>query len=255
MTDKQDAPVSANFEPSDDCLTDRVILVTGAGDGIGKAVAIDAAARGAQVILLGRTSRKLEATYDAIIATDAAMPGIAVFDFESADGAAYEQLAKTIDETYGRLDGIAHIAGQLGTLTPFEHADLTEYQRVLHVNFTAAMVVTKVLLPLLAKSASASVVFASSSVGRKGRAYWGAYAVSKFAVEGFAQVLAAEQGSTNMRVNVVNPGKTRTAMRLAAYPGEDRNTLPTPEQIAPVFTYFLGKDSEGRNGESVDAQR
>ena len=157
MTDKQDAPVSADFQPSDDCLTDRVILVTGAGDGIGKAVAIDAAARGAQVILLGRTSRKLEATYDAIVATDAAMPGIAVFDFESADGAAYEQLAKTIDETYGRLDGIAHIAGQLGTLTPFEHADLTEYQRVLHVNFTAAMVVTKVLLPLLAKSASASV--------------------------------------------------------------------------------------------------
>ncbi|MEO1034616.1 MAG: YciK family oxidoreductase [Pseudomonadota bacterium] len=249
-----DTIIPDKFLPSAGCLKDRIVLVTGAGDGIGKAVAIQAAEHGAQVILLGRTSKKLEATYDAIQALQAPEPGIAVFDFTKADGQAYDHLAETIGDTYGRLDGIAHIAGELGTLTPFDHVDMHEFQRVMHVNFMAPAILTKVLLPLLRNSDSASLVFTSSSVGREGRAYWGAYAVSKFATEGFVQVLAGEQGKTTMRVNVINPGKTRTGMRLAAYPAEDRSTLPTPEQIAPIFTFFLGRDSAALNGESVNAQ-
>ncbi len=246
--------IAAGYQPTPNCLQDRVILITGAGDGIGKAVAVAAAVHGAQVILLGRTSQKLEATYDDIEALDAPEPGIAVFDFEQADGTAYEHLVTTLTDTYGRLDGIAHIAGQLGTLTPFEHADITEWQRVLHVNLTAQVVLTKVCLPLLAAAEKPSIVFTSSSVGRKGRAYWGAYAVSKFATEGFAQVLAAEQSNSGMRVNTINPGATRTGMRLAAYPAEDRDLLATPDEIAPMFVWFLGSDSEAINGKSVDAQ-
>ncbi|MEM1262669.1 MAG: YciK family oxidoreductase [Pseudomonadota bacterium] len=249
-----DTIIASQYLPSAGCLNDRVVLVTGASDGIGKAVAISAASHGARVVLLGRSSKKLEATYDTIVSADHPKPGIAVFDFESADGEAFGQLAETVSDTYGQLDGIAHIAGQLGTLTPFEFADMTEFQRVMHVNFTAPVVLTKVLLPLLKASNDASLVFASSSVGRIGRAHWGAYAVSKFATEGFAQVLADENRNTNIRVHVINPGKTRTDMRLAAYPGEDRDTLPTPEQIAPIFVYHLGAGVGKEGPLSIDAQ-
>ncbi|MEM8984133.1 MAG: YciK family oxidoreductase [Pseudomonadota bacterium] len=246
--------IAPEYLPTAGCLEERVVLVTGASDGIGKAVAISAASHGARVVLLGRTSKKLEATYDTIVANDSLEPGIAVFDFENANGEAYSQLAETISETYGRLDGIAHIAGQLGSLTPFEFADITEFQKVMHVNFMAPVVLTKVLLPLLKASADAALVFASSSVGRKARAHWGAYAVSKFATEGFAQVLADENRNTNVRVHVINPGKTRTEMRLAAYPGEDRDTLPTAEQIAPIFVYHLGVGVDRDGPLSIDAQ-
>src|SRR5688572_4766091 len=202
------------YSPAPDELRDRIILVTGASDGIGRAVAIALAKHGATVVLSGRSVRKLEKTYDEILAAGAPQPSIAPLNLEKALAADYDALVDAVAKTHGRLDGLLHNAGILGQLSPIEHYDVPTWCLVLHVNVTAAFALTQVCLPLLKKSADASVLFTSSGVGRKGRALWGAYAVSKFAVEGLSQVLADETRNTNLRVNCINPGATRTAMRL-----------------------------------------
>jgi NAD(P)-dependent dehydrogenase (short-subunit alcohol dehydrogenase family) len=236
-------------------LRDRAILVTGAGDGIGRVAAETFAAHGATVILLGRTQRKLEAVHDAILAASAPPPSIAVIDLARAQGPAYFDLAEKIRTRYGRLDGLLHNAGILGQMGPIEHYAIETWATVMHVNLTAPFVLTQVLFPLLRASADASVLFATSGVGRKGRAFWGAYAVSKFGVEGLAQVLADEtSGSTRIRVNCVNPGATRTAMRRQAYPGEDATRLATPAELMPVYLYLMGPDSQGVTGQRFDCQ-
>lgn len=236
-------------------LRDRHILITGASDGIGKALALCAARLGARVIVHGRDTRKLEAVYDGITAIEgAARPSIAVIDLATADGDAYSSLAGSIEGEFGRLDGLVHNAGILGQRMSIEQFDPAEWQRVLHVNLTAPFVLTQALLPLLRQSVDASIIFTSSGVGRIGKGFWGAYAVSKFGTEGLCQILANENRHTPLRVNCVNPGPTRTKMRLAAYPAEDRDTLKTPEEILPVYIYLLGPDSQGVTGESLDAQ-
>jgi short-subunit dehydrogenase len=241
--------------PAADALAGRVIAVTGAGDGIGRAVAMDAAAHGAEVILIGRTSRKLEAVRSDIVALHGERAQIAVLDLEKALAADYDQLADAISQRYGRLDGLVHCAGILGTLTPIEQYDVPTWCKVMHVNVTAAFVLTQVLLPLLRASADASVLFTSSTVGREGRAYWGAYSVSKFAIEGLGQVLAAEtRGNTTVRVNVVNPGPVRTLLRRQAFPSENLDSLTLPAAVAPTYLWLLGPDSRGITGESLNAQ-
>lgn len=244
----------ATYEPRDGLLEGRIILVTGAGDGIGRAAAKRIATLGARVILLGRTVRKLESVYDEILDAGHPRPSIATMDFEKADGAAYSSLADSIASEFGCLDGLLHNAGMLGELTPIEHYDVQLWQRVLHVNLTAEFILTRVCLPLLRQSDDASIVFTSSGVGRRGRAYWGAYAVSKFGVEGLCQVLAQETAKAGIRVNCVNPGATRTDMRLKAYPAEDRDKLKTPEEVIAPHIYLLGPDSRGVTGGSFDSQ-
>lgn len=240
---------------ADDLLRDRIILITGASDGIGKALALHTAGLGAQVILHGRSTAKLESVYDEIDAIDdAPRPSIAVLDLASASAEGYISLARSLDEEFGRLDGLVHNAGILGERYSIEQYDAALWQRVMHVNVTSAFALTQVLLPLLQKSADASVVFTSSGVGRTGKAFWGAYAVSKFATEGLSQVLADEHRHTNMRVNCINPGATRTNMRLAAYPAEDRDKLKHPGEILAAYVYLLGPDSHGVTGKSLDAQ-
>jgi NAD(P)-dependent dehydrogenase (short-subunit alcohol dehydrogenase family) len=236
-------------------LQDRVILVTGAGAGIGRALAKSAAGLGATMILLGRTQRRLEETYDEICAAGGPAPAIFPLDLGRAAGEDYDRLSGAIDEQWGRLDGLVHNAGLLGGRTPIAHHDVAEWQRVLHVNLTAPFILCRCLLPLLLDSPDASVIFTSSGVGRRGKAYWGAYAVSKFGIEGLNQVLADElESKQNIRVNAVNPGPTRTAMRAAAYPAEDPSRLKPPEQILGVYLYLLGPDSRGVSGQSFDAQ-
>lgn len=236
-------------------LDGRVIAVTGASSGIGRAVALACAQYGANVILIGRNARKLESVHDEIEAAGRPAPIIAVLDLEKAIAKDYDQLADAIQQKYGRLDGLLHNAGLLGTLSPIEHYDVPTWCRIMHVNVTAAFALTQVLLPALKKSADASVVFTASSVGRKGRAYWGAYAVSKFAVEGLSQVLAAEiENVSNIRVNTLNPGKVRTMMRRSAYPAEDINTLPLPESVTGPYIALLGPASRGVTGQQFDAQ-
>jgi NAD(P)-dependent dehydrogenase (short-subunit alcohol dehydrogenase family) len=236
-------------------LAGRAIAITGAGAGLGRAVALACAEHGANVILIGRSVPKLEAVHAAIAARGAPEASIAPLDLERALASDYDQLADALLERYGRLDGLLHNAGILGTLTPIEHYDVPTWCRVLHVNVTAAFALTQVLLPALKKSADASVVFTASAVGRQGRAYWGAYAVSKFALEGLSQVLAAELENTSaVRVNTLNPGRARTAMRLQAYPAEDPDTLPRPEALTGPYLALLGPASRGVTGRTFDAQ-
>jgi NAD(P)-dependent dehydrogenase (short-subunit alcohol dehydrogenase family) len=207
------------------------------------------------VVLIGRNVKKLESVHAEIAASGREEATIAPFDLEKAVASDYDTLAAALLERYGRLDGLLHNAGLLGMLAPIEHYDVPTWYRVMHVNVTAAFALTQVLLPALKQSKDASVVFTSSGVGRKGRAYWGAYAVSKFAVEGLAQVLASElDNTTAVRVNVLNPGAARTAMRLQAYPAEDRAALVLPEALTGPYLALLGPASRGVTGQSFDAQ-
>ncbi|HEY8331027.1 MAG TPA: YciK family oxidoreductase [Pseudomonas sp.] len=238
-----------------DLLKDRVILVTGAGRGIGAAAARTFAAHGATVILLGKTIEHLEEVYDQIEAAGGPQPAIFPFNLETAQQHQYDDLAATIEREFGHLDGLLHNAALLGPRTPIEQFSGDNFMRVMQVNVNAVFMLTSVLLPLLKLSNDASVVFTSSSVGRKGRAYWGAYAVSKFATEGIMQVLADEvDGISAVRANSVNPGATRTSMRAQAYPGENPQQNPAPEEIMPVYLYLMGPDSTGVNGQAFDAQ-
>jgi NAD(P)-dependent dehydrogenase (short-subunit alcohol dehydrogenase family) len=241
-----------HYRPVNDELRERVILVTGAGDGIGRAVALALAAHGVTVILSGRTVRKLEAVHDQILAAKGPQPSIAPLNLERALANDYDAVAAAIESNYGRLDGLLHNAAMLGQLSPIDHYEVPVWVRVLHVNVTAEFALTQVCLPLLRKSPDASVLFTSSSVGRRGRALWGAYSVSKFAVEGLAQVLADELASTSIRVNCINPVRARTGMRLEAYPAEDRSTLPDPADLVGPYLYLLGPASRGISGQSFD---
>lgn len=244
----------AHYRAAADELAGRVIAITGAGDGIGKALAIACAQHGANVILIGRTVRKLEAVHAQIDATRREAATIAPLNLETAVGKDYDTLAEAIETRYGRLDGLVHNAGMLGTLSPIEHYDVALWMRVMHVNVTAAFILTQSLLPALQRSQDASVLFTSSGVGRKGRAYWGAYAVSKFAIEGLSQVLADEfERAPQIRVNAINPGRTRTLMRRQAFPAEDIETVPLPESRIPAYLALLGPAGRGITGRSFDA--
>jgi NAD(P)-dependent dehydrogenase (short-subunit alcohol dehydrogenase family) len=250
------APVDPRqHRPQPGSLAERVILVTGATGGLGGALARDCARLGARVILSGRSVRKLEQVYDTIAAESRTLPFIAPLDLERADSTAYSELASAVHKEFGRLDGLAHVGGLLGERSPIEHYDVVTWVRVMHVNVNAAFILTQALLPLLRASPDASVVFTTSSVSIRGRAYWGAYAVSKFAVEGLMQVLADETDTTTaVRVNSVNPGRMRTAMRAAAYPGEDPESVPTPDVALATYAYLLGPESRGVTGQRFDAQ-
>jgi NAD(P)-dependent dehydrogenase (short-subunit alcohol dehydrogenase family) len=244
-----------NYAARPDLLKDRVILVTGAGRGIGAAAARAYAAHGGTVLLLGRTEANLNEIYDEIQAAGQPRPVVIPFDFETALPHQYEELAAMIEAEFGRLDGVLHNASIIGPRTPIEQLRGEQFMQVMHVNVNATFMLTTALLPLLKRSPDASIAFTSSSVGRKGRAYWGAYGVSKFATEGLMQTLADEiDGLGSIRANSINPGATRTDMRAQAYPAEDPTNNPTPEQIMPVYLYLMGPDSKGINGQALDAQ-
>jgi NAD(P)-dependent dehydrogenase (short-subunit alcohol dehydrogenase family) len=243
------------FTPDTGLLAGRVILITGASSGLGRALAVECARAGATVILSGRNGAKLERVYDEIETMGAAQPAIAILDLAVATAVDYDQLAKTVDLEFGRLDGLVHAAGLLGDRTPLEQYDVPTWCKVLHVNLTAPFILTQVLLPTLRKSADASVIFVSSGVVKNQRPFWGAYAVAKSGLESVRSMLSQElDGEPNIRVNSVNPGRMRTAMRAAAYPAEDPNTVPTPASVSGAFLYLLSARSRGIDGEYIDAQ-
>ncbi len=230
-------------------------MVTGASDGIGKALAVHIAGLGAQVVVHGRNKKKLESVYDQITnLPDTPRPSIAVLDLATADSDAYTSLVNSIEQEFGRLNGLVHNAGILGQRLSIEQYDVAEWQRVMHINLTVPFVLTQALLPLLRQSSDPSIIFTSSGVGRVGKAFWGAYSVSKFGTEALSQILANENRHTPLRVNCINPGPVRTKMRLAAYPAEDRDALKRPEDIMASYVYLLGPDSQGVTGESIDVQ-
>jgi NAD(P)-dependent dehydrogenase (short-subunit alcohol dehydrogenase family) len=244
-----------DYEYAEGILKDRIVLVTGASDGIGKALALHIAGLGAQVLLHGRNTKKLEEVYDQITdLQDAPRPSIAVLDLETADSDAYASLVDGVEKEFGRLDGLVHNAGILGQRLSIEQYDVADWQRVMHVNLTVPFVLTQALLPLLHQSPDPSIIFTSSGVGRVGKAFWGAYSVAKFGTEGLSQILADENRHTPLRVNCINPGPVRTKMRLAAYPAEDRDALLGPKDIMATYVYLLGPDSAGVTGQSFDVQ-
>jgi NAD(P)-dependent dehydrogenase (short-subunit alcohol dehydrogenase family) len=245
----------SHYQAKPDLLANKVILVTGAGDGIGKSAALAFARCGATVILAGRTVTKLEQVYDLIVAAGGPEPAIYPVDLAGAKAEDYSELRDTIDREFGRLDGLLHNASELGQRTPIASYKQATWEKVMQVNVTAQFMLTQALLPVLEKADHGSIVFTSSGVGRKGKAFWGAYAVSKFATEGLSQVLASELAeTTNIRVNCINPGATRTAMRMKAYPAEDPRTLKTGDEIMGVYLYLMGDDSLAVTGQSLDAQ-
>jgi NAD(P)-dependent dehydrogenase (short-subunit alcohol dehydrogenase family) len=247
--------------PRPDALAGRVVAITGPTAGIGRALAFACVRHGAEVLLLGRNQRKLEALHAELCALERTASGpppsepvIGLLDLERAIARDYDAIADAIAARWGRLDGLVHNAGLLGQLAPIEHYDVPTWVRVMHVNVTAAFALTQVLLPSLRASPDASVVFTSSGVGRRGRAYWGAYAVSKFAIEGLMQVLAHELDSTRVRVNSLNPGRARTAMRRQAYPSEDLESLPLPESLTGPYVALLSAAARGVTGRAFDCQ-
>jgi NAD(P)-dependent dehydrogenase (short-subunit alcohol dehydrogenase family) len=244
-----------DFTPHAGLLDQRVILVTGASSGLGKALAIECARAGATVILSGRNVAKLSRVYDEIESLGAPQPAIAAVDLATATAVDYDGLAQTVATEFGRLDGLVHSAGLLGDRTPLEQYDVPTWCKVLHVNLTAPFILTQVLLPSLRKSPDASVVFVSSGVARNPRAFWGAYAVAKAGLESVRSMWAQElEGEPNIRVNSVNPGRMRTPMRAAAYPAEDPNTLPTPAAVTGPFLYLLSAQARGTDGQYFEAQ-
>ena len=235
-----------------DLLRDRVLLVTGAGDGIGRAVSLALARHGATVVLLGRTVAKLEAVYDAIEAAGGPQPAIYPLDLAGALPVHYEELAARVEESLGRMDGLLHNAAELGTLTPLEQYEPELWSRVVQVNLNAPFLLTRACLPLLRRAPDASVVFTTAAVGRRGRAYWGAYAVAYGAVETLMQVLADELESTpHVRVNSLDPGRVRTTLHARIYPAEDPSRRPPPEAVVPAYLYLLGPDSRDTSGQAL----
>lgn len=244
----------SEYQPRPDLLKDRIILITGAGDGIGRAAALSYALHGATVVLHGRTLNKLEVIYDEIESLGAPQPAILPLQLSSASPRDYELLYDTLEQQFGRLDGILHNAGILGERTELANYPIEAWDDVMAVNLRAPFLLSQELLPLLQRSNNASVVFASSGVGREAHERWGAYSVSKIAIEAVNQLFAKENTYPNVRFNCINPGATRTAMRAKAYPEEDPKTLPTPESIMPAYLYLMGEDSLHLNGASIDAQ-
>ena len=240
-----------NYKVKQNELNSKVILVTGANKGFGLAISMDLAKAGATVIMLGRDLSSLEYAYDAVVDAGYKEPILYPLDLEGASPENYQELQDNIIEKFNRLDGLIHNAAILGTQMPIDQYDIKLWYSTLQINLSAPFMLTQFLIPALKKSDDARILFLSSSVGRKARAYWGAYSVSKFGLEGLAMTLSEELEKTKIKVNTINPGKMRTEMRRAAYPAEDASTLPKPEEKSSVIVYLLSKEAEKINGEQL----
>jgi len=241
-----------DYSPAADLLADRLILVTGAAAGLGRAAARAFAAHGASVVLLDKALPEVENLYEEIVAGGGPQPLILPLDLGAADQEAYARVASAIAARHGHLDGLLHNAAELGALCPIEHYANENWMRILQVNLTAAFLLTRALLPALRQAPRASVLFTSDTVGRRARAYWGAYAVSKFATEGLMQVLADElEVNTRVRVNSLDPGAVRSRLRARAYPGEDSGALREPEQLCDAYVYLMSDDASAIRGQAL----
>ena len=247
--------VPEGWQASSSELAGKTLLVTGANRGIGEAVALSCAQHGAEMLLLGRDEAALAQVYDQIVDLGCPKPGIIPLDLTTRDPSLYDTLADELFEANVVLDGLVHNASVLGERRALSQTSPTSWDEVLQVNMTAVFLLTRALMPLLEAAAAASIVLTSSGVGRRGKAYWGAYAVSKFAAEGYMQVLADELGATSsVRVNTLNPGAVNTGMRRAAYPGEPPDTNPMPDALTDRWLYLLSDASRDIHGQALSAQ-
>lgn len=244
-----------NFQPKKNCLQDKIILVTGAGDGIGAVAAKTFAEYGATVILLGKTIPKLEKVYDEIVNAGHAQPAIIPLDLKLAKKEQFEEMAHKIENEFNHLDGVLHNAAILAGLMPITQYDSELWNEVIQVNLTAPFLLSQAMIPLLNKSTDTSMVFTSSGVAHRGVAYWGAYGVSKAAADNLMGIIADElEVNTSIRVNSIDPGRVRTRMRALAYPGEDPMTLPLPQELMPAYLYLMSDESKDINGDILLCQ-
>ncbi|GMR16321.1 MAG: YciK family oxidoreductase [Gammaproteobacteria bacterium] len=241
-----------NFKPQANCLKDKIILITGTGDGIGAVAAKTFAKHGATVILLSKTEKKIIAINDEIVDAGYPQPAIITLNLENATADDYAGLAHTIENEFGHLDGLLHNAAMFEGLSPIAQFDNTLWDRTVKVNLQAPFLLSQAMIPLLNKSQSASMVFTSSSVAHQGRAYWGAYGVTKAAGDNLMEILADElELETPIRVNSIDPGRVRTRMRALAFPGENPMTVPAPSEIMDAYVYLMSEESKNVNGKIV----
>ncbi|SMN10560.1 Short-chain dehydrogenase/reductase SDR [uncultured Candidatus Thioglobus sp.] len=243
--------INTNYQITTGELTDKTILVTGANRGFGKAMTLDLAKAGATVIMLGRDLGALETVYDEVVDAGFQEPILYPLDLEGATPEHYQQLQENILNNFSQLDGLIHNAGIIGTMMPIEQYDIKIWYSTMQINVHAVFMLTQFLIPVLNKSSDARVLFLSSSVGREARAYWGAYGVSKFAIEGLSKTLSEELEKTNIRVNSLNPGRMKTEMRRTAYPAENSDKNPLPERKSPAIVYLLSAETRHLNGEQL----
>tara|TARA_B100000378_G_scaffold31965_1_gene23918 strand:+ start:1967 stop:2713 length:747 start_codon:yes stop_codon:yes gene_type:complete len=242
------------YSPQADLLKDKVIMISGSSSGVGKEAAITFAKFGSQTILLARNNDLLEETYNFFVKKNIRKPMLHTLDFNKAEEKDYIALSEAVIKEYGKLDGLLNNAGILGDKSPIENYGIKKWREVMKVNLESSFLLTKSLLPALKRPNHSSIIFTSSGVGRKGKAYWGAYAISKFAIEGLVQILSEELKKTSgIRVNAINPGRVQTKMRAEAYPAEDPTTLPSPREVMNAYLFLMGDDSLGISGKSIDA--
>lgn len=235
------------FQAPDNYLHERIILITGASRGIGKAVALECARLGATVLLIAKDLKRLEHTYDEILALGAPQPAILNMDLEAAGADDYQTVAKSIADEYGRLDGLLHNAGRVGGLTPLQNIDLQNWSKLITLHIHAPFLLTRACIPLLKNSKDPAILF---TIDEASRAYWGAYGVSKQGQIGLLNILADElDGDQQIRVNGIHPGIVRTDLRTHNYPGIHPEEFPPPESVTPAFIYFLGEDSKNITNE------
>lgn len=244
--------------PQDFCdsvktLANKVILVTGASKGIGRTLAFQAAANGATVILLGKELKKLESLYDEIVTAGYPEPAIHPINLLRMEPSHAEELAQSIQGLFGRLDAVIHNAGISGPITPLTHLAPEKWQEVIHLNLNVPYLITHALLPLLKATPYSSIVFTTAHEASQAKAYWGAYSASKFGIVGLAQTLHEElETNTTIRVNCINPGIVRTALRVNAYPGLDPFSFVAPEDIVPVYLYLLSDKTQTWRGKHIE---
>jgi len=238
-----------NFKASKDLLSGKTILITGAGDGIGKIISITAAEHGAQVILLGKTVKKLEKVYDLIKSHDGAECFIYPLHLEGATPKDYLNLASKIEENFGKLDGLIHNAASLPYLSRIKDYEPTDWMKVMQVNLNAPMLLTQACYELLARSKNSNVIFTVDSNAMSKKPFWGAYGASKAAIENLAYTFAKEVEKTSIRVNLVDPGPTLTSLRKNIFPGEGNRNIKAPESLASMYLWLLGGAGSTLNGE------
>lgn len=239
------------YTPTSDLLKDKVILVTGAGSGLGRDIAKGCAAHGATVILLGRTTKKLEMVYDAIVAAGHPEPAIYPMNLEGASWSDYEELAATLAREFGRLDGLVHNAAHFDSLRPMAEITPPNWMKGLHTNLNAPMFLTQVCLGLLQAADQGSVLFLTDSAGKQAKAFWGPYAVAKAGLDALSKLWAAELQNTGLKINSLDPGPLKTQLHELAYPAAATDTYRPATAAVPACLYLLGSDSAGINGQRL----
>ena len=234
-----------SFIPSKADFNDKVILVTGAADGIGRAVTLALAEQGATVLMIDKKARHLEKLFDLIVERDFAEPVILPVDLMDVTPESATTIAQAVNDDIGHIDGILHNAAELGSPSPLDQYDMSYWNQVMQVNLYAPYILTRALLPLLKQDHATNVIFSSADVGREAEAYWGAYSIAYAGIEAQMKIWSQElEQTSNVKINSIDPGPVRTTLRRKSHPGESQESLISPQEIAPAYLKVLANKEE-----------